>query len=142
MRSVILSIFSLCFLFSCEHAEKNQHTVSGIPLPVAQSMHDWVNEMSTVHFDSSINMYEVDVHTGKKTEIIVHSDSVGNVIHANVKLPSLIVPEEIMKNIRFGYPSFTVTDVDIDFYRDSTWLVIALEDSLNNKKELKKLILP
>ncbi len=116
--------------------------MSGIPLPVAQSMHDWVNEMSTAHFDSSINMYEVDVHTGKKTEIIVHSDSAGHVIHANVKLPSVIVPDQIMKNIRFGYPNFTVTDVDVDFYRDSTWLVIALEDSSHNKKELKKLILP
>lgn len=142
MRSVILTIFISCFLFSCEHAGKKEHTMSGIPLPVAQSMHDWVNEMSTAHYDSSINMYEVDVHTGKKTEIIVHSDSSGNVIHANVKLPSLIVPEQIMRNIRFGYPNFDVTDVDIDFYRDSTWLVLALEDSLNNKKELKKLILP
>ena len=142
MRTVIAILFMPLLLGSCQHVEKSQTTASGIPLSVAQSMHDWVNEVSGAHYDSTLKMYEVDVHTGRKTEIIVHSDSAGKVIHANIKMPSVIVPEQIMKNIRFGYPEYDVMDVDVDFYHDSTWLVIGLEDSLKNRKELKKLILP
>ena len=142
MKTVIPIIFLSCLFFSCKHSEKNEHTLSGIPISVAQSMHEWVNEMNTAHYDTTLNMFEVDVHTGEKTEIKVHSDTMGHVIHANVKMPAVIVPEQIMKNIRFGYPGHEVTDVDIDYYRDSTWLVIGLRDSTKTRTELKKLILP